>query len=219
VLDDDDLVLAHWVETFATAARGSPGTVVRAVCVEQPVEPASRDGRAGARAAGPIVFRYPASFDLVDHLERNHTPFMAYAFPREVFHERGLRFDERLDVCEDWDCALRAALLVGVTSVPEVTAVYRRWSTGSSSYSVHSGEEWRTAERQVLANLDAEPHVFPAGTISAIRRARREVLRDLDSLRQRNAELEAQARGMELSASWRVTAPLRALRNRGRRRR
>jgi hypothetical protein len=218
VLDDDDLVLGHWVETFAAAVANAPGTVVRAVCVEQPVEPATWNGRAGARAVGPMAMRYPATFDLVDHLERNYTPFMAYAFPREVFHQHALRFDESLDVCEDWDFALRAALLVGVTSAPVVTAVYRRWSTGSSSYSAHSSEEWRRAERQVLEKLDAETHVFPPGTISAIRRAREQVLQDLEALRERNAELEAQARGMELSASWRLTAPLRAVRNRGRRR-
>jgi hypothetical protein len=218
VFDDDDLVLAHWAETFAVAAAGAPGRVVRAVCVEQPVEPATDDGGGGARPVGPIAFRYPARYDLVDHLEHNRTPFMAFAFPRELFLRHGLRFDESLDVCEDWDFALRAVLLAGVTSVPDVTAVYRRWNSGSSSYSAHSSSEWRRAEQRVLEKLDAEPHVFPAGTVSAIRRARKQVLDDLEALRERNAELEAQARGMELSASWRLTAPLRAVRNRGRRR-
>ncbi len=219
VLDDDDLVLAHWVETFAAAAAAAPGRLLRTVCVEQPVEPSAWDGRVYARVVGPPAASYPMRFDLVDHLERNHTPFMAYAFPRELFRVAGQRFDEGLEVCEDWDFALRAALSVGVESVPVVTAVYRRWTAGSSSASLHDQPEWRRSEQAVIARLDAEPHLFPAGTIAAIRRARSQVARDIEALRERNAELEAQASRMERSASWRLTAPLRAARNRRRPRR
>jgi GT2 family glycosyltransferase len=223
VLDDDDLVLAHWVEAFADAAAHAPGSVLRAVCVEQPMEP-SRWGedRRGVLVTGAMTQPYPQSFDLIDHMARNHTPFMAYAFPLALFRDLGLRFDETLDICEDWDYSLRAALLAGVTSVPSVTAVYRRWETGRSSSSLHVAEEWRRAEQSILDKLDGEPHVFPVGTIGAIReattRAERRVARDLAALKERNTELEEHALRMERSASWRLTAPLRAIRNRGRRR-
>lgn len=213
VLDDDDLVLAHWVAAFAEAADGAPGEVLRSVCVEQSIAPASCAGQPFAQVVGPMSMRYPATFDLVDHLERNHTPFMAYAFPRELFTERGQRFDDRLDICEDWDFALRAALLVGVCSVPQVTAVYRRWNSGTASATLHSEQEWRLTERAIIAKIDKEPHQFPAGTITAILRARERVAADIVALRERNAELEEQGQRMERSASWRLTAPLRAVRN------
>jgi hypothetical protein len=222
VLDDDDLVFGHWVETFVAAAAKAPGAVLRTVSVEQPIEPVSSSvGKYGISVIGPMTLPYPASFDLLDHMARNHTPFMAYAFPRALHRDLGLRFDERLDICEDWDYELRAALLAGVVSVPQVTAVYRRWTSGHSSASLHSADEWRRTERAILAKIDSEPHVWPAGTIAAIReatsRARRQAKRDIEALIERNRELEEHALRMERSASWRLTAPLRALRNLARR--
>jgi hypothetical protein len=167
-----------------------------------------------------VVQPYPERFDLIDHMARNHTPFMAYAFPRALFRDLGMRFDESLDICEDWDYELRAALVCGVHSVPVATAVYRRWVGGPSSASLHDAEEWRAAEQAILAKIDAQPHVFPAGTMAAIREAttreQRRVERDMAALRERNDELEEHALRMERSSSWRLTAPLRALRNRRR---
>ena len=222
VLDDDDLVFAHWVEAFAVAAGSAPGAVLRAICVEQPIEPAAwgADDRPGVRVVGAMDLPYPAAFDLIDHMARNHTPFMAYAFPRALVRDLGVRFDETLDICEDWDFELRAALLVGVRSVPSVTAVYRRWAMGSSSSSLHTADEWRRTEMAILAKIDAVPHVMPAGTIAAIREAialaRRHAKAEIEALIERNRELEEHAIRMERSQSWRMTAPLRAIMNRGR---
>jgi GT2 family glycosyltransferase len=186
--------------------------------MEQPIEP-SRWGedRRGVLVTGAMTQSYPQSFDLIDHMARNHTPFMAYAFPRALFRDLGLRFDETLDICEDWDYSLRAALLAGVTSVPSVTAVYRRWETGHSSSSLHVAEEWRRTEQTILDKVDGEPHMFPAGTIAAIREAISRAERGMVALKERNTELEEHALRMERSASWRLTAPLRAIRNRVRR--
>jgi glycosyltransferase involved in cell wall biosynthesis len=211
-LDDDDLVLGHWVETFARAEQEAAGRVVRAGSVEQDVIPESWAGSPGLRVVSGPRSGFPAEFDLVQHLEHNRTPFMAYAFPMSLV-AAGARVDERLPVCEDWDFALRAALSVGVHSVPDVTAVYRRWTSGPSSYSAHAEEEWRRTELEVIARLDAEAHTFPPGSIAAIRRARESVLDDLRALRARNSELEEHALRMERSTSWRFTAPLRAVMN------
>lgn len=220
VLDDDDLVLAHWVESFADRDKAAPGMVLRSVCVEQPITPDTWPGKGEAfRATGAMTNPYPDRFDLIAHLGRNHTPFMSYAFPVSLFRDLGLRFDEALHVCEDWDFELRAALLAGVASTPAVTAVYRRWVAGPSSASLHDAAEWRRIEQAILTKLDASPHVFPAGTIAAIREATLEgqerVEREIQALVERNRELEEQALGMERSMSWRLTKPLRALRNRG----
>jgi glycosyltransferase involved in cell wall biosynthesis len=218
-LDDDDLVLGDWVAQFAALAAAEPGRVLRTVCVQQAVDVETwAPGRAGVRSVGPLVSRYPARFELVDHLLLNRTPFMAYAFPRELFHTLGLRFDESLDICEDWDFALQAVLLVGAASSPAVTAIYRRWLASDSSATLHTADEWRRNEAAVIARLDARPQLWPPGSISQLRatvgRPRipgthdapgaEEWLETIDRLEATLAEYEA-------SRSWRLTRPLRAL--------
>ena len=171
ILDDDDMVFAHWVETFESAARTGPGTVLRAVAVEHEIEERQwPGGQVGYRTASKLKKTYPSHFDLFAHFTQNFTPPMVYAFPRGAFHELGLRFDEELNTLEDWDFELRALMACGVTAVPEITAIYRRWRSGSCSYTLHTEEEWKANEGRVIAKLDRQPHVFPAGTIDLIRR-------------------------------------------------
>ena len=172
ILDDDDMVFAHWVETFEAAARIGPGTVLRAVAVEQEIEERQwpRGGVTAYRNVGKLKKSYPSTFDLFAHFTQNFTPPMVYAFPRGAFHELGLRFDETLNTLEDWDFELRAIMACGVTAVPEITAVYRRWRTGTSSYTLHSQQEWKENEARVVAKLDQQPHLFPPGTVEQIRK-------------------------------------------------
>ena len=204
VLDDDDLVFAHWVETFADLATRSPGSMLRSVSVVQVIRPASwADDRAGVSTVRGLEHVYPPTFDLFAHFMQNFTPFMAWAFPRSLYRDLGMRFDESLDICEDWDFELRAALLVGVIDTETVTAVYRRWAAGSSSSSLHADEEWRRAERIILAKLDAQPHIFPAGTVGRIRRGHLELLSEIK-------RLESVIDGYEYSRSWQLTRPVRA---------
>ena len=166
VLDDDDLVFAHWVETFATLARGGErGRVLRTVCVEQAVAPTGSSGN-GVAACGPLANAYPSDYDVYLHLRRNRTPLMCLAFPLALHREFGMAFDETLRVCEDWDFQMRAVLLVGVASSPEITAIYRRWQTGESSSTLHDRNVWLTDISEVARRLDAIPRVFPSGTIA-----------------------------------------------------
>jgi hypothetical protein len=123
-----------------------------------------------------------------------------------------LRFDESLHICEDWDFELRAALLSGVTDSDAITAVYRQWAAGSSSYSLHADEEWRRAEQAILAKLDGQPHIFPAGTIGRIRQGHAELLAEIK-------RLELVIDGYEYSRSWQMTRPLRAAKHLARRKR
>jgi hypothetical protein len=191
ILDDDDMVFAHWVETFESAARTGPGTILRAVAVEQEiVELEWPNGVTGYRVVAKTKKKYPSHFDLYAHLTENLTPPMVYAFPRGVFHELGLRFDEELNTLEDWDFELRCIMACGVTAVPEITAVYRRWRSGSCSYTLHSEEEWRANENRVIARLDRQPHLFPPGTIDLIRRQQawiRKLEKDVGLVRQPGA--------------------------------
>ena len=161
---------------------------MRAGCVEQDVGAGDVAGRPGLRTAGPLRLGVPETFDLVEHLERNRTPFMAYAFPASLVATSGCGSTSASTVCEDWDFALRAALrrrralgAGGDGGLPALGAVARRRRP------LHAEEEWRRTEREVMARLkiDARPHVVPARDASrrSARRSRESVLeRDLRAL-------------------------------------
>lgn len=237
VLDDDDLVLGNWVEVFQGLGHLWPGRVLRAMVAEQDISRGRWPDREGYQLKSGIRVPYPEEFDLFDHIVENRTPPCGLAFPRSCFRDLKLRFDESLPVLEDWDVLLQSALVCGVASSKEVTSIYRRWTVGPSSTSVHTAAEWHGAHQAVIAKLDRRASIFPSGSITRIR----ELQDELTDLRLRlaaaqhevdvskNAELatihewaqhsHAVKMAYESSASWKVTAPIRILSGKLRRRR
>jgi 2-polyprenyl-3-methyl-5-hydroxy-6-metoxy-1,4-benzoquinol methylase len=247
ILDDDDLVLGNWVEEFERMARQSAGRVLRTTVVEQDITSGQWVDRPGHTTAGPIRVAYPASFDLVQHFVANQSPPCGLAFPRSLFRDLGLAFDEGLPVLEDWDILLQAALLCGVESSPAITSIYHRWSKGVNSSSLHSQYEWNTAHEAVISKLDKRALVFPPGVITALRKGRCDLAAaeatataaqaevevkleqqslEIRTLRQQVADSEAVrlrqlhelATTFRASTSWRLAAPARAVSRIARRR-
>lgn len=200
--DDDDLLFGHWVESFARAAERAPGKLVRAVVASQraAVEMWPQD-QAGFRHLNWPNAEYPAHFDQFAHLTMNYSPFMGWAFPREVFEVLGLRFDEELYVCEDWDLILRSSLLCGVEQVDELTAIYRRWEGIESSYTVHDEMQWEASQARVIAKLNQQPIIVPPGSVAAVR--------SLTADRHELIRLKAELHALLASRSWRYSRPLR----------
>lgn len=169
ILDDDDIAMAHWVETFRQLAEPHPGRVLRASTVRQDVNNVLVRGKMGLRAEGEPLLCYPQSFDLLDHLPGNQSPPVSLAFPRGAFHDLKIRFDEELTTTEDWDFLLRTAAVVGVSSGPEITSVYRWWLRDESSRTVHPQQEWQANHRRIFAKMDAMHFLFPAGVTAKLR--------------------------------------------------
>lgn len=231
ILDDDDIPMAHWVETFKDLASKAPGCVLRAVAVKQECDEVNCTfgSTSAPRTVSGFIKEYPGSFDLFAHLEVNLTPPIALAFPRSAFTDLNIRFDESLSTTEDWDFLMRVAAVCGVASTPAITCIYRWWKGSESSRSVHPPEEWVANHHRIFAKLDSAPMLLPAGSASKLRaltslNARQAHM--LLELKQRLAsvgqtvelgELEAADAGPRIellallqSRSWRVTAPLRA---------
>lgn len=169
VLDDDDLVFAHWVSSFKEAAAASPRALLRAQVSTQHIVREQWGTAEGFRAVSWPRPDYPHAYAQVDHLLVNYSPFMGWAFPRVAFEGLGILFDEELPVCEDWDYILRTATLLGVVDVPHVTAIYHRWVEGGSSYTVHSGEEWKDSEQRVADKMNAMPLLLAPGGADELR--------------------------------------------------
>ncbi|WP_221936762.1 glycosyltransferase family A protein [Skermania sp. ID1734] len=202
VYDDDDLLFADWVEQFHTAAKAAPRRIIRACVVTQQIEPAMWRSGAGLRSISLPEGTYPASFDPLDHFRQNRSPFMSLAFPRELFSVFGLRFDQTLDVCEDWDFLLQASQLCGVEQAEAITAIYRRWNGGTHSAVTHSESVWRSNEKRIIAKLASSPVMLPTGSAH---RLHRDVPETVVETVADSAQLEA----ILNSTSWRVTKPIR----------
>lgn len=179
ILDDDEMIFAHWVETFQKLAEKSPGRMLRTVAVEQDIAETAdtAQGGKGYEVVGAVRRPFPAKYDFYAHLMQNYSPPVAVSFPRAVFNELGLRFDESLNTAEDWDFELRCLFLCGVEASPEITCIYRKWKKGESSYSVHSQSEWERDYHAILGKIDQQYHVFPPGTIKVINDQRRWIIK------------------------------------------
>lgn len=204
ILDDDDIPMAHWVETFRKLADSNPGKLLRASNVRQSTTYAKIEGRPSLRSAGAMLRIYPQKFDLFHHLHENHTPPVSIAFPRGLFHDLNIHFDEELDTTEDWDYIIRSALLVGVADTPAVTSIYRWWDDQESSRSVHSEQTWLANRQRILAKLDKTPILLPPGSASRIR---------APELIHINGQSPRLRRALDIleSTSWKVAAPVRWL--------
>lgn len=221
ILDDDDIVLGHWVEQFQELAQKNPGRLLRAGVVAQDWKPVSPNfGSRSVRATGGMQANYPSEFDLFQHLVQNQTPPVSMAVPRCAFQDLGIRFDESLTTTEDWDFLLRTVNVCGATSVAEITSIYRQWQVGESSFTVHSAEEWRSNHHAIWRKLDRMPLLLERGSATRIRHLVEDWnLRHghgtvsagevgLDGERYANA-LREQIHNMLHSVTWRVSAPLR----------
>jgi hypothetical protein len=70
-----------------------------------------------------VIFNH--DFDLLQHLGANQSPICSFAVPIDRIRELGIRFDESLALCEDWDFLLRAALALPVHDTHRTTSVYQ----------------------------------------------------------------------------------------------
>jgi hypothetical protein len=168
-LDDDDIALGHWVESYRRLASESPGALLRTTCTRQEFAlGAANDILPRWRAVSWFEMKWPAAYDAVVHLHANYTPNMSMAFPATLFREDGLCFDETMETAEDWDFATRAAMLRGVASSPEVTSIYRWWINGESTLFTHTREQWEANARRIREKWNSQPILLPHGSASRI---------------------------------------------------
>jgi hypothetical protein len=183
ILDDDDIPMAHWVETFKTMAEENPGCLLRTSVVCQDVINTTVLGAVGVRAVGPFEKRYPSKFDFFEHLRGNVTPPITVAFPRGVFHDLNIKFDEDLSTTEDWDYIMRVATIADTVSSQKITSIYHWWVSDHSSRTEHPTHEWQINRERILQKMDENLVLFPKGTPYAIR----SLLDERDNLRQQLA--------------------------------
>jgi 2-polyprenyl-3-methyl-5-hydroxy-6-metoxy-1,4-benzoquinol methylase len=162
-LDDDDLVMANWVESFVAAS--GDGAIVRSgVAVRQVSAPEDEAHCHPYTVLSALQFRYRLDFDLLRHFWENETPICTFAVPRSLIESVGLRFDEDLPVLEDWDFLMRSVAFASVQDTHQVTSVYQMWRSGESSASLHEVDVWQATQRVLQDRMNLRPLVLPAGS-------------------------------------------------------
>jgi SAM-dependent methyltransferase len=162
-LDDDDLVMADWVESFVQAMGG--GAIIRSSVAVREVSKPEDDSHCHPYIVhSSLQFRYKLDFDLLRHFWQNETPICTFAVPRSLIEVVGLRFDEDLPVLEDWDFLMRAAAFASVRDTHKVTSLYQMWRSGESSASLHDVSIWQATQRVLQDRMSLRPLVLPAGS-------------------------------------------------------
>jgi hypothetical protein len=175
VLDDDDMVFAHWSSTFRTLAAHAPGRVLRSVAVDQ--QHAVNDGSEIAAPSGGFTAPYRRRFDLPAHLSGGQSPQGSVAFPLQVIRTFNLQFDPSMVVCEDLEFLLRIATLVGVVDSGEPTMLYRKWVDPTRSSAGLGPIVWEEALQEVVRRLDQRAILLPPGSAQRLYQAAVEEIR------------------------------------------
>ena len=112
-LDDDDWLMPAHIARLAQTLMGQPHAL------------AAYTGISVVDAQGhPMDQTFDLPFDAVRQMAGNLTPIHAVLFRASVLSE-GCRFDETLDLYEDWDFWLQLAKLAPMVHLPGVSGVYR----------------------------------------------------------------------------------------------
>ena len=114
-LDDDDWLLPNHINALMTALQQQLHLRIAYAGVECQREVEGRRETA-------LVYNSP--FDAIRLLYENYLPIHAVLFERRLFLE-GCRFDETLDVYEDWDFWLQLRATGPFVHVDQVSAIYR----------------------------------------------------------------------------------------------
>ena len=169
VLDDDDIVMDHWVESFHQAAKGHEGMVLHAYVFAQDWETVTTDtGRNALRAVAAPSSIYCTKFDILTQMRLNRCPLLGLAFPVYYFHKMGFIFDETLTTTEDWDYLMQLSAFAGVVDIDEGTSIYRLWKNAENSYTLHDKSEWKRNDRLIQDKIMDMALIIPQGNRKSV---------------------------------------------------
>jgi len=178
ILDDDDIVLAHWVSEFLAMSRQNSGKVLRTMPLWQGCEvlksPES-DQYASCSVESPV--HGTAEYDFWKHFYFNESPIHCMAFPSNAFQGWGINFDENLSFTEDWDFLLRMVSVCGICSSAVPTSIYRKFRNLSNSNTEHNYRERIKCSKLILENINKHRLIVPPGNVFWKNRSRENILK------------------------------------------
>ena len=143
-LNEDDLVLDHWVKVFHDAAAAQSRMILHACVVTQPWNAESSTGSrrqritaaetADGRNCVPYhTFRQPAESECIS---------AGVAYPLFLFRDMHILFSEETEAGADRDYLLRTAGIAGIYDIREITAIHRQWNIPKPAGQFVPEPEW-----------------------------------------------------------------------------
>lgn len=171
VLDDDDLVMDTWTATFKELAEHNMGKMLHAFAVTQEWGGRSTDQAHHRELYAESGFGAPYChpFSVASQMSVNSCPLMSLAFPRYVFDQLGMDFDETLTTMEDWDFLMRVYSACGAASKAVVTSIYRLWTNTETSHTQHNAREWDNNYKKIINKMSGRPYLLDQGGVEDVR--------------------------------------------------
>jgi hypothetical protein len=222
----DDVVFAHWAETFKANAARADGRAMASLVAVQVVETAICGGERIVSTIDRPRFPEPGGFELMEHLASPPASLRGWAVPRAM--ARRVLGPGISAAAEAWSLRLAAALTCGVLETGEVT--YLRRTAQPEGPSPADVVDWERERNRALETLDRCGLTLGPGVLQSLGRSaghgsvrrleeelgllRAELQRAEEARRHQAAAEDAaheQVAELLASASWRASAPLRAL--------
>lgn len=163
-LDDDDLLFPDYVKALHKSDEEAGGRVIHSYGISQKWDKDENGEPFPVPGDDGTDDRFCRDFDLMFQLYKNNCYFTTMAFPRYIFHDIKIWFDENLETAEDWDFMMRCALILGVFDLRKSLSVYRLWQNSESSYTVHNRAVWDRTYEYILKKFAYYTIVFGSGS-------------------------------------------------------
>ena len=228
ILDDDDLLFDHHVETIRQGVEQHGATVLFQTFASQRLLDPVASPEASPEA-DPSITGYPYTVvgmavpwatpvdPIRQHFE-NMVPICSLAVPLALIRQTRLRFRTDLELGEEWAFWMEAMQFLRVVVLPEVTAAINHWNNPDSNAMLRPdlAPVWGTlrdarhvAAADVPLLLDGQVRL---GLVAAGHQSE-----EIAWLRQQLADRDARLKAISRSRAWRLTRALWWLRDRLRR--
>lgn len=182
-LDDDDLLRPDHVAALVEALAGHPDHIA---AYSRTI---AQDGR------GQVLREFATPFDATALYLNNFIPIHAVLFRRQA-RDAGARFDESLDLCEDWDFWIQVAQHGDFIFVDQASAIYRIIGDGGFALNgdparARAAEEAVCAKWQARMGIDSFYDIVVRARASAfLQQANEELRQNNELLRQTEGQLQ-----------------------------
>ncbi len=173
ILDDDDLLYENHFSCIADALSNQPMThVYQTYASRRHISVLTAEpGATFPYTTTLIETAYTAPFDAGEQLRENFVPSCNFFFSRQYANALKLRFDESLEVLEDWKFLMDINRFSDVTTVPVVTtAIGFRANNTNTVCNPALDDLWAAARTRIKSKILSEPRILSANELKHLSR-------------------------------------------------